>query len=486
MFYHPDDNDLKDYTIDAPWFDSQGLRQDIEHLIEQVAEEDKKNQLLERGAFVIAIQGSWGSGKSTAARILANHIEEQMTDKKFYKYHHDLLSFGNINESIASILGDIADDLYKNNVVNVRSEFRQMAIDAVPASEVNAGVQLLGLSLSRTFMISTHYTHSKKKLQAKLLLATQKGHRFVVTLDDLDRMKPAEVIMVIRMVENFKDIPGIVFVLPFYRQAVANSIKEELKLDDLSSRVFLRKLLKASVSIDLTINNLKHSFTNHFTHNGQGENGVRGRFSMGVAELAWYVLLHVIIVRDTIAAIGKPPTGIAIAEHHSNEVSSYLFMLAKQLEESTRGAADPLPYFTDRKLKRFADVFPGLLNPTSSAEDTLSDLNSLLNSELLTDAIFTNTGLYGQLLENPEIAYDEEAEVALMRLQHETVFKRVFLPLLKKTDHELKLTGFYSRRDIEQLAKSICNDSKFKIVNDPDAFLKLLIEITVKRFEEFR
>jgi hypothetical protein len=262
-----------------------------------------------------------------------------------------------------------------------------------------------------------------------------------------------------------------------------------LKLDEASAHVFLRKFIKASVTIELGMENLKSSFKRefHYGENGDANTTVYDRFGMNTSELAWYVLLHTLLIRDTIAAVGSEKTGTTVNAHYNNnEASSYLFKLPQFLGQARRPKnypeVSPLPYATDGKWKRFADVY-GILSDNSSAEGVIAQLQSIMSEETLINSIYTEQGLVNDLRQAAEIDFDEKQA---KNLEQTTVFEAIMLPLLKETANEPKLTKNYSRRDVEQLSKAICNDPEFKIEPEPTKFLKNLIAIVRKRFAEFR
>jgi|GEM_PF-6466079 len=493
MFYRST-NSQDPATIDVEQLDGEILRRDIKHLVRQLVNDDKgADAPLLKESFVVAIQGAWGVGKTYASWALINHLSKQKgfdDEEKFHVFSFELLPFGNINESVGSILGSISKKLWETGVLDVRKELKQMAIDASATHEMNAGVSLFGLSLSRKITVDSRYRDNKNELRNKFKGVSEKGHRFLIMLDDLDRMKPEEVVIITRMIENFRDIPGVIFVLPFFRNAVAGSINEELKLDEASSHVFLRKFIKASLTIELSLENLKHSFiAGEFQ---EGESGatntaVHSHFGMNSSELAWYVLLHIIILRETIGAIGGDHSGSNVNTHYNNnEASSYLFKLAQFLGKAknpnVQRDVSSLPYATDGKFKRYGEVY-FYLSDQGNFEATFSALQSLLNEEPLTNYIYTSPDLIEALRSSAEIDFDQTRADASTKSM---VFEEVMLPYLKESANEPKVTASYSRRDMQQLSNAIWRDPEFEIVEDPKEFLKLLITIVRKRFTEFR
>jgi hypothetical protein len=168
MFYRPT-NSPDSTTIDVDAIDGVTLRRDIKHLTKQLVKDNSKSDApLLSESFVIAIQGAWGVGKTYASWALINHLRKQKGFKdegKFHVFSFDLLPFGNISESISSIFGSISKKLWESGVVDVRKELKQMAIDATPLQEMNAGFSLFGLSLSRKFTVNSRYKDNKYEIR---------------------------------------------------------------------------------------------------------------------------------------------------------------------------------------------------------------------------------------------------------------------------------------------------------------------------------
>ncbi len=498
MFYRSEIAKDRDSIIleDSGIVDGAHLSRDIKHLAKLMVNDNKSKKKLpplRSESFVIAIQGGWGVGKTWAGWAFVNYLKMQKTfddPEKFHVFSFDLLPFSNINESIGNILGEISQKLWDEGVVDVRNELKQMAIDATPIKELNAGFSLFGISLSRKVLISSRYKKNKGTLREKFGKLSNDGHCFVVVLDDLDRMKPNEVVVVTRLVENFKDIPGLIFVLPFHRDAVASAIQSSLNLDAASSHVFLRKFIKASITIQLTVENLKESFRREFQYgrSGNANSPIYQHFGMNTHEIVWYMLLHVLLIREAIAAMGTDPNGNSVAANfNNNEASNYLFKLPQLMGRSRNASNYPetstLPFATDNKWKRFAEVYGSLADPTSNVPATIAQLQSLLNEDMLANYIYTDPGLIEELRPVLQIDLDTTREATLAK---KTVFEEIVLPNVKENAHEPFLTKNYSRRDMEQIANAICNDPEFNIPTDPVDFVKKIFPIVRDRFTEFR
>lgn len=468
------------------------IENDINHLASLMeADNISEDPPLLKESFVIAIQGGWGVGKTWSSNAFINKLSDQPSFDKLHVFKFDLLPFANINESVTNILCNISRSLYDDGIVDVRKEFSQMILDSTPANEYNAGISIFGLNLSRKISYSKRNNDNKTSIVKKFNKLSIEGHRFLVMLDDLDRLKPDEVVVVIRMIESFKFIPGYIFVLPFNRDAVSNSIKVALSLDEPSTHVYLRKFIKASITINLKLENLKKTFIKEIQIREASDgasSAIHDRFGMNVGELTWYIFLHILLIREAISKMGDDPDANAVVKIYNNsQASHYLFTLPQKLGLSKKPNENPsissLPYVTDNKIQRFAEVYGSLSDPTASVPATISQLESLLNEETLTNYIIVEPSIIERLRTSAEIPYEE---IEVSKAEKTTVFEELILPILSEDYSEPLLITNYSRRDIVQLASAINKDPDFSIVSNPLESIKTITKVCKSRYLEFR
>ncbi len=81
------------------------------------------------------------------------------------------------------------------------------------------------------------------------LTATLKelGHRFIITVDDVDRLEPSEVIEVLRLVRSVADFPNITYLLCYDSAILAESIKRGADVPD--GAAFLEKIIQLTVMV---------------------------------------------------------------------------------------------------------------------------------------------------------------------------------------------------------------------------------------------
>jgi len=73
------------------------------------------------------------------------------------------------------------------------------------------------------------------------------GHRFVITIDDVDRLEPAEVIEILRLVRSVVDLPNVIYLLCYDSDTLAHSI--ERAAGEKSGRSYLEKIVQLTVMV---------------------------------------------------------------------------------------------------------------------------------------------------------------------------------------------------------------------------------------------
>ena len=262
--------------------------------------------------------------------------------------------------------------------------------------------------------------------------------------------------------------------LPFRRRIVASAIGEALNLDGPNSHVYLRKLIKSSLTIDLTLENLQDSFVTTF---GQAKPAGRQRvLNLDSGLVAWYMLLHTILLEELVETIGQPDRADAdlSLEEFLRTKSDYLAELfdaflssAWALEEQK--AWQPLEakyadikYLADNK----SSLFMGVIAQRTEG-GKYKQLSRLTDSQVVNARLRPQSGSDSRDL---------------------TFFEAVILPNIKNSRRETLLTDEYSRRDMEQLAEAIQRDLHFNAAGNlsETEYLKQLSNVVKSRFSEFR
>lgn len=169
---------------------------------------------LEKESFAVGISGAWGSGKST----FLSAIREEM------QKHVYLLDFNPWNSDSAN---QISDDFFK-------SLLSQLSISSYQKHSITTYAKLLGqlnLFSSQSKIVSAFFEESDTSLaDAKDKVADVIGGLslpVVVLIDDLDRLEPAELMAVLRLVRVTANFKNLIFIVAYDKTYVAHALDKD-------------------------------------------------------------------------------------------------------------------------------------------------------------------------------------------------------------------------------------------------------------------
>ena len=204
-------NDVFDFSADrpleSPEYDRLGMKLFAENLAECIT------KMHSSSGIVIGLHGSWGSGKSTVLNFVKHYLENQTTGSA----NSDCQSTGSIRtidfnpwwfsededlvrRFIWSLIAEVGKEPGKGD--KLVAGLKQF----VAAAETLPGVGDYAKPIN--FLIRTYgkqpvdFYESKGKLEGLLRNQTD---RFVVFVDDVDRLAPREVCQVLRLVKSVAD-----------------------------------------------------------------------------------------------------------------------------------------------------------------------------------------------------------------------------------------------------------------------------------------
>lgn len=224
--------------------------------------------------LVIGLDGEWGSGKSSLLHLIERSLGT-LPDAQ----QPTLISFrpwllGNRDALLAGLFSDLAEKIAavtsargnstkatvqkaKQTAETVRRFARAIARagEVIEAGEVvfvplgPGGRFLRGLGTLAEK--KTEDGEEQRDLAALKDEITEDlrtlGHRFIVTIDDVDRLEPTEVLEVLRLVRSVADFPNVVYILCYDIERLAEAIEASANIED--GIAFLEKIVQLTVMI---------------------------------------------------------------------------------------------------------------------------------------------------------------------------------------------------------------------------------------------
>ncbi|NYA46143.1 NTPase [Serratia fonticola] len=225
------------------------------------------------GGAVIGIEGAWGSGKTSLLNLLRTALDEQKEDNTFVLSISPWLD-GSGTSLVESLLIPVAgiiaaeeqrrlspeerESLEKKKGLTrtartlmeyTRATARHLA-PLAQAAAIIPGVPDASGALDA--LSESQWLKEKEKTAAEMRTEiaekiVEMDLSFIILLDDLDRLEPAQAVEVVRLVKSVADFPRFRYILCYDKAVLAQAIKKGLGVED--GELYLQKIVQISFSL---------------------------------------------------------------------------------------------------------------------------------------------------------------------------------------------------------------------------------------------
>ena len=245
----------QDTPIESDDKDNFGFAKIAEKLAKAVTHDDAQ------AGIVVGIEGAWGSGKSSLLQLLYKKLTEQENNPSIIKFDpwiigtRDQLVRTLINSIIAEIKkmeGDNKDtvkmlSLYLEKIGKVVSKVSSI-ISLITGNPVWEKFNPVWEKILEFFQKKNYknlsLTELKQKIENKL---KEINHKFIVMIDDIDRLEPQDAAEVVRLIKAVGDFPNITYILCYDKEILAHSLQVALSVEN--GKSFLQKIVQVSFPI---------------------------------------------------------------------------------------------------------------------------------------------------------------------------------------------------------------------------------------------
>ncbi|MDR2869553.1 MAG: KAP family NTPase [Deferribacteraceae bacterium] len=223
--------------------------------------------------MTIALQGDWGSGKTSLMNLIKAELQDKYTIVWFNTWQYS--QFGMQNELSLNLISCFMDKLgtaqNDKEIVNRLKQGLSLAGSAALGFMSGLGGVVGGAALAASkvadaltepnnnngYDASKDIAALKEKLQEQVNAALAKGDsnsRIVVFIDDLDRLEPAKAVELLESFKLFLDLRGCVFILACDYQVVSLGLKAKLGADihELKGKSFFDKIIQLPFKMPVT------------------------------------------------------------------------------------------------------------------------------------------------------------------------------------------------------------------------------------------
>lgn len=205
----------------------------------------------------IAIHGPWGAGKSSAVNLMRAALARKpdanllVTDFRCWWYRgEDALALAFL-QHIYDLLHDSLSDTVKKLIPNIAKRLLQGAPVVGHAVAVMTGVPM-GAAAGAAANFAEKFFGDGESIEVmfnKLAAALDIQHRrFLVVIDDIDRLNPEETLAIFRLVKSVGRLPNVMYLLVFDRQLAEKIVSERFPAE---GPQFLEKIIQAGFDLPL-------------------------------------------------------------------------------------------------------------------------------------------------------------------------------------------------------------------------------------------
>ena len=191
--------------------------------------------------MTIGVQGEWGSGKTSMLNQIWNGLDKRDIDNEQVKYkqiwinawEHSLLC--SPEECLIKIINEIISELVSADQQKTKAEKLSAGISKLArgAARIGGAVALGAAGKDIADDIFDEHENSIKQLREELRkltteikgLETNPYDKFVIYVDDLDRIDPPDAVKILELLKNIFNIPDCIFLLAIDYQVVVKGLE---------------------------------------------------------------------------------------------------------------------------------------------------------------------------------------------------------------------------------------------------------------------
>lgn len=206
----------------------------------------------------IAINGPWGSGKSCAVNLICHHLRSDIEDGKLGIIDFKCWWFRGEEALTLAFLQEMNSSLENSLSEKARKLLPQLGKKLLQAGQVVgpainiAADGLWGPLASGAMDFAKRFFSENEPLEKvfrELSAALEsQTKRFLVVIDDIDRLTPHEALAIFRLVKSVGQLPRVMYLLVFDRELAEKAVSQVYPSE---GPHFLEKIIQASFDLPL-------------------------------------------------------------------------------------------------------------------------------------------------------------------------------------------------------------------------------------------
>lgn len=243
-------NQFNDHPIINPSEDRYG----VDHMARAIAKGIRT--ILAPTGWVIAINGAWGAGKSSVINLILHHLEQTRVENEIVVLRFDCWWFRGVEPLAIAFLRELYFGIGPSAGKIFQQKLRRLGARLVGAgSIVGGGIDLaggggLGTLFGRAIdwvcsLFSGEETLEQLHTNVSNILANQ-SKRFVIVIDDIDRLSPDEALLIFRLVKSVGHLPKVIYLLAYDRLLAEKIVADQYPTE---GPHYLEKIVQAAFEV---------------------------------------------------------------------------------------------------------------------------------------------------------------------------------------------------------------------------------------------
>lgn len=247
-------SEFNDKPIKSPGDDKFGFNSLAEAIAESISEMKSPE------GTVIAINGPWGSGKSSLINLVRHHLgnspkKDDLTivDFKCWWFRgQEALTIAFFHELCSAM--ESSGEAAKKAVSEIGAQLLRTAsplAGAILNVTGGPGVGEIVSTLMRSIGDFIEQDETVEKLHKKLsdALSADPKRRYLIIVDDIDRLSPDEAMLIFRLVKSVGGLPNVMYLLAYDRKVAEKIVTEHYRSEE--GAHYLEKIVQASFDLPM-------------------------------------------------------------------------------------------------------------------------------------------------------------------------------------------------------------------------------------------
>jgi predicted KAP-like P-loop ATPase len=235
--------------ISKPEEDSYGLNPFASALAKSIENMEAPN------GVVLSVNGAWGSGKSSAINLVKFHLLYAVEKREIVLVPFNPWWFSGADALTLAFFRELSRAIAPSLSRGARKSIEALgqgvsALGTVAGAVANLKAPGVGTIISGLAGLFGKITGSQRTVDQERKLVSdelkKQNKRFVVVIDDIDRLSPDDALTIFRLIKSVGQLPNVIYVLAFDRAIAERIVSERFPSEGAS---YLEKILQGSFDL---------------------------------------------------------------------------------------------------------------------------------------------------------------------------------------------------------------------------------------------